>query len=90
MVFADLAPEIVPYPVSIRGNEFRSVIHQDAAMVCKPPGCLVIFEGSEKCPRCGHPAETFSEINARVYEAIAAEIEPDPISRRKVLTRHIQ
>jgi hypothetical protein len=65
-------------------------IPRDAAMVCMRLDCLVIFEGSEKCPRCGHQAETFSETNAMVYEAIAAEIEPDPFSKRKVLTRRIQ
>jgi RNA polymerase subunit RPABC4/transcription elongation factor Spt4 len=90
MVVEDPAAEIVPYPVSIRGDEFRSVIYQDAAMVCKGLGCRVIFDGSEKCPRCGHQAETYSEIKARVFEALAAEIEPDPISKRKVLTRRIQ
>jgi hypothetical protein len=90
MVFGDLAAEIDPYPVSIRGNEFSLVIHKDVAMVCTRLGCQVIFEGSEKCPRCGHQALTYRGIEAKVFEALAAEIGPDPVSIRKVLTRRIQ
>ena len=54
-------------------------------------GCQeIVFEGSEKCPRCGHQAQTYREIEAKVFEALAAEIDPDPVSIRKVLTRRIQ
>jgi hypothetical protein len=59
-------------------------------MVCTL-GCQeIVFEGSEKCPRCGHQAQTYREIEAKVFEALAAEIDPDPVSICKVLTRRIQ
>jgi hypothetical protein len=32
----------------------------------------------------------YREIEAKVFEALAAEIDPDPDSIRKVLTRRIQ
>jgi rubrerythrin len=90
MVFGDLAAEIDRYPVSIRGKEFSLVIHKDVAMVCTRLGCQVIFKDAEKCPLCGHQAQTYREIEAKVFEALAAEIDPDPVSIRKVLTRRAQ
>jgi len=51
-------------------------------MVCTL-GCQeIVFEGSEKCPRCGHQAQTYREIEAKVFEALA-EIDPDAVSIRK-------
>ena len=90
MVFGDLAAEIPSYPVSIRGKESSLVVHKSVAMVCSRLSCQVIFEGSEKCPRCGRQAQTYREIEAKVFEALAAEIDPDPVSIRKVVTRRIQ
>ena len=88
-VFGDLVG-IEPCPVLRRGKEFSLGIHKDVAMVCTRLGCQAIFEGSDKCPRCRSQAKTYRETEAKIMKARYDEIDPDPISNRKVLTRRIQ